>query len=303
MRRRDTGRRDDGHRIALVIASGGMRGAYAGGMAHAIDDAGLAGGFDAVYGSSAGAYIGVALIHAGGANAARIFFEDMACRDFIDPRRLCGRGSMVSLDHLVDRILVDSKPMPWDRIRDSTVALNVVATAVDDLSGHVLEPRTISDWKLAMRATSSIPLLAGGPVRLHDRSWIDGAVSEPLPLLRALRDGSTHVLALINLSVPELRRIPADPPSPLWARGLNRLVPGLGDIAQSESGLGPVRAVLEQADHPHRRHAHLLTVGPEADAGVGPLTIDPVKVRTATEIGYAAFTAALDRAVERAQPI
>src|SRR6201990_638510 len=58
VRRRDRGNRADGDRIALVVGGGGMRGAYAGGMAHALDDTGLSAGVDVVYGSSAGAHLG-----------------------------------------------------------------------------------------------------------------------------------------------------------------------------------------------------------------------------------------------------
>jgi len=47
-------RRSDGTRVALVVEGGGMRGAVSGGMALALHELGLAGAFDAAYGSSAG---------------------------------------------------------------------------------------------------------------------------------------------------------------------------------------------------------------------------------------------------------
>lgn len=298
LRRRDTGHRSDGNRIALVVSGGGMRGVYAGGMAHALDDAGLAGCFDVVYGSSAGAYIGAALLLGDGRGAAHIFFEDMACRAFIDPRRLSAfrGGSMVSLDHLLDDIMVHSKPMPWERLRDSPVPLRVIATAADDLSPHVLAPRSAHDWKLALRATAAIPLLAGPAVELHGRRWIDGSVAEPLPVLRALRDGATHVLALINRTGPELRRVDPGTGPARWARALDRLAPGLGMIAQETNRHGPVLAVLDDAAHPSRAGAHLLAVFPERDLGVRGLTTDPALVYSAARAGHAAVTAALARA-------
>ena len=296
LHRRDNGSRADGHRIALVIAGGGMRGAYAGGMAHALQDAGLAESFDVVYGSSAGAYIGAALVLGGGEGAARIFFEDMAGRDFIDPRRLRRGRPVVSLDHLIDHILVHAKPMPWELLGESATPLRVVATAADDLTGHVLQPRTADEWKLALRATSSIPFLAGEPVDLHGRRWIDGSVSEPLPLLRALRDGHTHVLALANRSITDLRRPDVDRRPARWTRALDRVAPGLGAMAQETSRLEPILDLLAQADHPDRVGRSLLTLTPDGDAGVRGLTIDPVRVRRATEIGHATLTAALGRA-------
>ena len=79
-----------------------MRGAYTGGMAHALHDAGLEPFFDVVYGSSAGAYVGAALVLGDGHNAGLVFHEDMACRAFADPRRLGTRRPVVSLDHLME---------------------------------------------------------------------------------------------------------------------------------------------------------------------------------------------------------
>lgn len=295
-RRRDSGDRLDGHRIALVVSGGGMRGVYAGGMAHALDDAGLGGCFDVVYGSSAGAYIGAALLLGDGRGAAHIFFEDMACRAFIDPRRLGSGRPMVSLDHLLGHILTVAKPLPWERLRDSPVPLRVVATAVDDLSPHVLEPRTVAEWQLALRATAAIPVLAGRPVTLHGRRWIDGSVAEPLPVLRALRDGATHVLVLVNRTLPELRSTDPGAGPARWARAMDRFAPGLGSIAQESARHGPALRILDDAGHPSRDGAHLLAVVPTSDEGVRGLTTDRARVERAAQVGHATLTAALSRA-------
>ncbi len=293
VRRRDTGAHEDGNRIALVVSGGGMRGAYAGGMAHALDDAGLGGCFDVVYGSSAGAYIGAALLLGDGRGSAHIFFEDMACRAFADPRRLGTRRPVVSLDHLLDEIMVHSKPMPWERLCGAP--LRVVATAADDLTGHVLQPRTAQEWKLALRATAAIPVLAGPSVELHGRRWIDGSVSEPLPVLRALREGATHVLALVNRTAADLRRADPGAGPARWAQALDRVAPGLGSIAQENHRIGPVLAVLDDAAHSARDGRHLLAVTPSEDAGVRGLTTDATRVYRATRIGRATMEAALAR--------
>lgn len=295
LRRRDTGDRSDGHRIALVVSGGGMRGVYAGGMAHALDDAGLGGCFDVVYGSSAGAYIGAALLLGDGRGAAHIFFEDMACRAFIDPRRLRTRRPMVSLDHLLGHILAVAKPLPWERLRDSPVPLRVIATAADDLTAHVLEPTTVDEWRLALRATAAIPFLAGRPVTLHGRRWIDGSVAEPLAVPRALRDGATHVLALVNRTLPEMRGTDPGTGPARWARALDRLAPGLGSMAHESARHGPTLAVLDDAGHPSRTGVHLLAVLPTDDVGVRGLTTDPARVERAARIGHASLTAALAR--------
>lgn len=295
VRRRDAGSHADGLRIALVIGGGGMRGAYCGGMAHALEEACLAGAFDAVYGSSAGAYIGAGLLLGNGRGSAHIFFDSMADRAFIDLRRLRTRRPVVSLDHLLEEIMVTSHPMPWEQLRDQPVPLNIVATAVDDLTGHVLRPSTTEEWKLALRATSSIPFLAGRPVKLFGRRWIDGAVSEPLPVVRALEDGATHVLVLVNRTQQDLRRAPSKPGLSRSARALNRVVRGLGAMANERRRLAPVLALLRDEQHPARIGVRVFAVCPTTDAGVRGLTTKPHRVRDAAQIGFDSVQAALAR--------
>lgn len=294
--RRAAGTRADGHRVAVVVSGGGMRGAYAGGMAHALEDAGLGGWIDTFYGSSAGAYIAAALLLGDGRGSARIFHEDMASRAFIDPRRFGTRRPMVSLDHLLDVIMAGdarANPMPWERLVGAP--LHVVATAADDLTAHVLTPTTAQEWKRALRATAAIPLLAGPPVELQGRLWIDGSVSDPLPVLRALTDGATHVLALLTRTVPQLLRAdPAEGPT-RWARSLDRIAPGLGALAQEGPRLAPALALVGDAGHPARVGRHVHAVAPRTGTGVHGLSTDVAAVRRASELGYRTMTEHLER--------
>jgi predicted patatin/cPLA2 family phospholipase len=198
----------------------------------------------------------------------------------------------VSLDHLIDVIMVTTKPLPWERLRDAAVPLRVVATAADDLTPHVLEPRTVAEWRAALRATATIPYLAGPAVELHGRRWIDGSVSEPLPVPRALSDGATHVLALLNRTGPLVRRRTTG--RARWTLALDRVRPGLGAIAQQSHRMAPVLEVLGDPAHPARTGRHVLVTAPAEDAGVRGLTTDRVRVERAARLGYAAMAAALD---------
>jgi predicted patatin/cPLA2 family phospholipase len=271
-----------------------MRGAYAGGMVHALETAGLSDGFDVVYGVSAGAFVGTALVLHHGYDASRIFPDDMACKEFIDPRRLGTRRPMVSLDHLIDHILVHVKPTDWDALRDSPVPLRVLVTDAADMTAHVLSGLPDRDsWRRAMRATATIPWLAGPAVELERRQFIDGSVSDPMPVLRALRDGATHVLALIPRTVAELRRTDPADRVPLWARGIDVLIPGLGAMTQDVRRHADSLELLSDAAHPDRGAAHLFAISPARSAGVRGLTVDVARIEEAVVLGRAAVTSAL----------
>jgi len=120
-------------------------------------------------------------------------------------------------------------------------------------------------------------------------------VSEPLPVLRALEDGATHVLALLTRTVDELRRADPGTGPARWARALDRLTPGLGAIAQEGPRMAPVLALLDDAAHPAREGRHLYAVAPVEGSGVRGLTTDVPRVRRAAELGYAAMATHLER--------
>jgi predicted patatin/cPLA2 family phospholipase len=292
VRRRDAGSRPgaraDDHRIALVVGGGGMRGAYAGGMVWALEQAGLTSGFDVAYGTSAGAFVATAALLGHGHDAARIFPDDLACRGFVHPRRY----PMVSLDYLIHDVLVHTKPTDWDALRDGPAPLHVVVTDAADMAPHTLTGlRDAAEWRLAMRATAAIPYLTGPPVELRGRRWIDGSIGDPLPVGRALREGATHVLALLTRTVAELNRPAAA--NPWWARGIDRVVPGLGamtqDVARHAEGL----ALLADAAHPARGGGHLAAISPLTSADIRGLTADPARVERASHLGHAAAVAAI----------
>jgi predicted patatin/cPLA2 family phospholipase len=286
------GRRDD-HRVALVIGGGGMRGAYVAGMLRALDRAGLVPAFDEVYGASSGGFSGAAFLTGDAAACAASYPEDLSTDLFINMRRLGSRRPVVALDHLVHDVLGGRKPLAWHELGRTPAPLRVVATDTTDLTAHTLEGmETVADWERALRASASIPLLAGPPISYGGRRWVDGSVAEPLAMARALRGGATHVLVLLCRGADDLHH-DADAGLSLWARALDRLVPGLGTVAQGSRRYGADLRLVTDAAHPDRGPGHLAAIAPVRSAGVGALCVDPARVGEAVRIGDESAEAAL----------
>ncbi|HEY2202882.1 MAG TPA: patatin-like phospholipase family protein [Pseudonocardia sp.] len=288
------GRRRDGHRVALVVGGGGMRGSYTAGMLRGLERAGLQPAFDEVYGASSGVF-GAAAFQAADAEAgAAAYPEDLSSRVFIDPRRL-GRRPVVSLEYLVHEVLSVRKPLRWPSLIGAAAPLHVVATDVETMAARVLAPATVGEWQCAVWASASIPLLAGPPVRYAGRRWIDGSVAEPLSTARAVAGGATHVLVLLCRGRDELN---GDAGAGLswWARALDRLVPGLGSVAQGSRRYGGDLALVRDVGDRRRVGRHLLAVAPARSAGVGGLCTDRAALADAVLIGDGSIRAALDRA-------
>ena len=289
----EPGARTDEHRVALVIGGGGMRGAYVAGMLRAIDRAGLVPGFDEVYGASSGAFSAAAFLTGDAAACAASYPEDLSTDTFINMRRL-GTRPVVALDHLIHEVLDGRKPLAWHELGHTAAELRIVATDAKDLTAHTLEGmETVADWRQALRASASIPLLCGPPVAYGGRRWVDGSVGEPLAMARALRGGATHVLVVLCRGTDDLHP-DADAGLSLWARTLDRLVPGLGTVAQGSRRYGADLRLVTDAAHPDRGPGHLAAIGPSRSVGMGALCVDPDRVGEAVQVGDESAVAAIE---------
>lgn len=193
------GQRTDGFRIALAIEGGGSRAAYSAGMALAIDEAGLTDCFDDVYGTSGGALNGAWLLSGEAQRWIRSWaWPEVAAAKVTDPRRILRGGPLVDLAHLVHHVYEAITPMDFDAILANPIGFHPIATDARtgepaDLASSVVDRLTL---QTALRASSCLPLLAGRPVRLGGRTFVDGGLSEGVPYRTALAQGATHVLVL-----------------------------------------------------------------------------------------------------------
>jgi predicted patatin/cPLA2 family phospholipase len=225
------GARDDDRRLALVIEGGGMRGAISGGMAMALEELGLRDAFDDVYGASAGALN--AAWFSGGATAAGLpAWTDPELRTATVRRRNLLRGRpLVDGRYLTEVIYEERTPMPFQAIVDSPVVLHPVGTdaatgAATDLAPMVVDAPTL---KLALRASTALPLLSGPPVRLGGRRFFDAGLSAAVPFRLAVQQGATDVLVLRSRRAHEQEISDSRRSSAVAARYLRRFGPELAD--------------------------------------------------------------------------
>ena len=244
------GERRDGHRVALVIGGGGMRGSYVAGMLRAVERAGLTAPFDEVYGASSGSFTAAAFLTGDAAACAACYPDDLCTRVVHRHAPAAAPAARWSTSRAPGASSGGGQAAGLGGARAHAGRLHVVATDVADLTADTLtgmEP--VADWKRALRASATIPLLAGPPVEWAGRRWVDGSVAEPLAMARALRGGATHVLVMLCRGADDLHH-DADAGLSLWARTLDRLVPGLGTVAQGSRRYGvDLRLVIDGA-HP-----------------------------------------------------
>jgi predicted patatin/cPLA2 family phospholipase len=191
------GHREDGYRVALSIEGGGMRGTVSAGMALALHELGLVPAFDAVYGSSAGAITGAWLLSST-PEGLRGWADPEYARTLIRWSALLRGRPVVDVRTLVEVVYQTEFPMDFDSVLASPVEYHPLGTDAEtgkstDLRPLIADP---AELRLALRASASLPFLAGPPVELRGRRFYDAGVAESVPFRTPLAQGATHVLVL-----------------------------------------------------------------------------------------------------------
>ena len=290
--------RPPGARLALVVEGGGMRGAVSGGMALALDELGLANAFDAAYGSSAGTLNAMWLVSGRLRDGIPTWTDPDLVHQLISRRRaLLRRGPVVDVRTLVEERYEQLSPGLFDAVLASRTELHPIATDLRtgdavDLHRDITDPRTL---RLALRASASLPLLAGPPVALDGRRLIDAGLSAAIPFRAALADGATHLLVLRSRRAGEAVTPPGRVSGALTARALRRISPALetGFRTRVEREHSDEELLARHDADPSLEPA-ILSVRPAPDsAAPGRLERDIDLVRAGLEAGRVACHAAL----------
>ena len=286
-----------GARLALVVEGGGMRGAVSGGMALGLDELGLAGAFDAAYGSSAGTLNAMWLISGRVRDGIPTWTDPALVRELISRRRLIGSRPIVDVETLVERRYEELSPGLFAAVRAAGTELHPIATAVESGMPVDLHPRIEDEASLreAIRASATLPLLAGPPVVIGGTRYLDAGLSAAIPYRAAFADGATHVLLLRSRRQGEVVEPPSGTGARLMTRALARIDPAVARsfVSRAERELAD-EELLARHDRDPRMIPHVLSVRPAPGSPVPRrLERDIGVVRAGLEAGREAVHRAL----------
>jgi predicted patatin/cPLA2 family phospholipase len=160
-------------------------------------DCGLEHSFDAIYTFSAGALNSVYFLTGLGWYAVAIYYDYLACRDFFDMGRLLRGQPVLSLDYALDVVVESARPLDYTAVLTSPIELHIVASSIQETKPRVFTSfPSKEDLKTVLKATCCIPFAAGAPIAYDGDRFLDGGVLLAHPILPALDDGCTHILAV-----------------------------------------------------------------------------------------------------------
>jgi len=289
------GHRSDGARLVLLVEGGSSRGAYSSGMTVAIEQLGLLPLFDAVYGSSAGALNAAWLLCGRAESTMHAWWDPIIMRTTIDPRRALRGKPVVDTRFLVHTVYTEIMPMGFQEILESPVEFHPIATDTRTGQATDLHERIHDQPSLqaALRASTAMPLLAGEPIEIDGRRFVDAGVSESVPVRTALAQQATHLVALRTRRTDEAVSPPSRGERLVMSRWFARRAPGaLEPWLRRET----IRAEEEQllASHP----ATLQIRPPTGSVGIGRTERRPHLLRAAVQAGRQAASNELAGCIE-----
>jgi predicted patatin/cPLA2 family phospholipase len=230
-----------------------MRGVVSCAMAAGLHYLGLVRAFDAVYGSSAGALTGTFFVTGKMPLGPTIFYEDINNNNFISLWRLFSSRPVMSMDFLLDDVLMKRKPMNWKGVLESPLPLRIVVSSIKERRARVVGDFTSRDELFsALRASATIPVIGGPPIPFRDDLLYDASVYESVPVRSAIDEGCTHVLALVSRPRGILRGQPSFMERRVVAPRLKRISPGLADdfLERASDYKATMESLMSRTDAP-----------------------------------------------------
>ena len=289
--------RPEGARVALVVEGGGMRGAVSGGMALGLDELGLAGAFDAAYGSSAGTLNAMWLVSGRVRDGIPTWTDPRLVDELISRRRAFGKRPIVDIKTLVERRYEQLSPGLFEAVLGAPTELHPIATDVAtgdavDLHRHITDEASLRE---ALRASATLPVLSGPPVAIDGARYLDAGLSAAIPFRAAFADGATHVLLLRSRRQGDVTTRPSGMGAGVMTRVLARIDPAISRafLTRAERE-GADEDLLARHDADPRMTPHVLSVRPAPGTPVpGRLERDIEVVRAGLEAGRQALHRAL----------
>lgn len=182
--------------MALVCEGGGQRGIFTAGVL----DEFMRAKFDPFHlylGSSAGAQNLSAYVCNQPGYARKVITRYTTSREFFDPMRFVRGGNLIDLDWLVDAI-EQQMPLAMDYAAgqfNRGKQFYMCACRGDDYTPGYFSP-TSQNWLDLIRASSAIPGFYRTGVKLNGVTYLDGGVSDAVPVQEAAKRGAKTIVVI-----------------------------------------------------------------------------------------------------------
>lgn len=186
-----------------------MRGAYTAGIIDALLEYDV--NFEYCYGISSGATHATTYLSRQKGRAIRLVTDYIGDKRYFSVRNLLKTGCMFGTEFIFYTIPQELDPFDYAAARENPAKFFVGVINVDTGEGVYLPVADIGEECMKVCASMSLPLIAR-VVEIDGQRYLDGGISDSLPIQRSLDDGNKKTVLVLTQDAT-------------YRKGINRLLP------------------------------------------------------------------------------
>lgn len=183
------------YQAGLVLEGGGMKGVYTAGVLDFFLDKGLE--FSHVYGVSAGACHMCSFLSKQRGRALDVNIDYLDTKYYCSARSLLLTGDLFNVDMCYSLIPDYLHPFDHDAYAKYQGKAYAVVTNIRTGRPEYLRMQDMRKDIIAVRASSSLPLVARN-VKIGDELYLDGGISDSIPLKKSIMDGNRKNIVIMT---------------------------------------------------------------------------------------------------------
>lgn len=182
-------------KTAFVLEGGAMRGLYSAGVLDVFMQNNIS--TDAIYGVSAGALFGINFKSKQIGRAIRYNVKYAHEKNYMGVYSLITTGNIMNKEFCFDKLVNELDKFDFDTFDKSPIEFFAVVTNVETGKAEYIKITNAREGLEALRASGSMPFVSK-LVELNCGKYLDGAISDPIPLQKAIEDGYEKIVVVLT---------------------------------------------------------------------------------------------------------
>ena len=183
------------YQAGLVLEGGGMKGIYTAGVLDFFLDKEIE--FSNCYGVSAGACCLCSYLSGQRKRAYRINVDYLEQKAYCSVESLLKTGDLFGVDMCYGLIPDYLDPYDYDAFNRYQGNAYAVVTNIKTGEAEYMPLKDMHQDTIAVRASSSLPLLSRN-VKIGDELYLDGGISDSIPIRRSMKDGNRKNVVILT---------------------------------------------------------------------------------------------------------
>jgi predicted patatin/cPLA2 family phospholipase len=184
-------------KIGLVLEGGGFRGIYSAGILDYFLEQEWH--FPYIIGVSMGSCNGANYISKQKKRSVEIPYEYIEDPRYISYKNLITQGNLFGMDFIFHKIPDQLNKFDYETFRKSEQEFVITTMDVDHGGSRFFSNKELNDaeFNIALKASCSLPFISK-MVNIRDGKYLDGGLSDSIPIKKAFDDGVDKVIALVT---------------------------------------------------------------------------------------------------------